>query len=176
MNHPTETSEIEQFKAYLQDLAAVMKTVGARTDWKYRGFEQLVLDCGTIMEPKPLPKTIKMGQPRLCYANCQQLALKNRSLTYVEGYAMAADVSLPLQHAWLLDTDGCAIDPTWETLGSCYLGIPLTTSWIKSIWHSRKQKGRTDELSILQGNYLEQFSIFKAGFPADALGDNSYTN
>ena len=37
MNHPTETSEIEQFKGYLQDLAAVMKTVGARTDWKYRG-------------------------------------------------------------------------------------------------------------------------------------------
>ncbi len=169
MNHPTETSEIEQFKGYLQDLAAVMQTVGARTDWKYRGFEELLLECGTVMQPKPLPKTLKLGQPRLCYANCQCLVLKNRSLTYVEGYAMAAGVPLPLQHAWLLDTDGCAIDPTWETLGSCYLGIPLATSWIKSIWDSRKQKGRTDELSIFQGNYIEEFSIFKQGFPADAV-------
>jgi hypothetical protein len=42
-------------------------------------------------------------------------------------------------------------------------------AWVKSIWNSRKQKGRTDELSILQGNYLEDFSIFKQGFPADAL-------
>lgn len=173
MHNQTETIEMQQFKGYLQDLAAVMKTVGARTDWKYRGFEQLVLECGTVMQPKPLPKTIKQGQPRLCYANCQRLVLRNRSLTYVEGYAMAQDVSLPLQHAWLLDADGCAIDPTWETLASCYLGIPLATAWVKSIWDSRKQKRRTDELSIFQGNYLEQFEIFKQGFPADALAETS---
>ena len=154
---------------YLQDLAAVMKNVPGRTDWKYRGFEELVLECGTVMEPKPLPKNIKRGQPRLCYANCQQLALKNRSLTYVEGYAMAQGVSIPLQHTWLLDANGYVIDPTWETPGCCYLGIAFKTAWIKSIWNSRKQKGRTDEMSILQGNYLEDFSIFKQGFPADAL-------
>lgn len=169
MNHQTETTEMQQFKRYLQDSAAVMKNLPGRTDWKYRGFEELVLECGTAMEPKPLPKKVKRGQPRLCYANCKQLVLKNRSLTYVEGYAMAVGVSLPLQHAWLLDTDGCAIDPTWETPGCCYLGIPLATTWIKSIWDSRKHKGRTDELSIFQGNYLEEFSIFKQGFPADAV-------
>lgn len=169
MHNLTETIEMQQFKGYLQDSAALMKTVGARTDWKYRGFEQLVLECGTMMEPKPLPKTIKMGQPRVCYANCQRLVLKNRSLTYVEGYAMAAGVSLPLHHAWLLDTDGYVIDPTWEPFGCCYLGIPLSTAWVKSIWNSRKQQGRIDELSIFQGNYLEEFSIFKQGFPADAL-------
>jgi len=169
MNNPTETTDIEQFKEYLQDLVAVMKKVPGRTDWKYRGFEELVLECGRVMEPKPLPKNIKQGQPKGCYANSQRLVLKNRSLTYVEGYAMAADVSIPLQHAWLLDTDGYVIDPTWETPGCCYLGIAFRTAWIKSIWNSRKQKGRTDELSILQGNYLEDFSIFKQGFPADAL-------
>jgi hypothetical protein len=169
MNNLTETTEIEQFKGYLQDLAAVMKKVPGRTDWKYRGFEELVLECGRVMEPKPLPKNIKQGQPRLCYANCQQLALKNRSLTYVEGYAMAAGVSIPLQHAWLLDANGYVIDPTWETPGCCYLGIAFRTAWVKSIWNSRKQKGRTDELSLFQGNYLEDFSIFKQGFAAEAL-------
>jgi len=169
MNNPTETTDIEQFKGYLQDLAAVMKKVPGRTDWKYRGFEELVLECGRVMEPKPLPKNIKQGQPKGCYANCQRLVLKNRSLTYVEGYAMAADVSIPLQHAWLLDADGYVIDPTWETSGCCYLGIAFRRAWVKSIWNSRKQKGRTDELSILQGNYLEFFSIFKQGLPADAI-------
>jgi hypothetical protein len=169
VNNPTETTDIEQFKGYLQNLAAVMKKGPGRTDWKYRGFEELVLECGRVMEPKPLPKNIKQGQPRVCYANCQRLILKNRSLTYVEGYAMAQGVSIPLQHAWLLDTDGYVIDPTWEPSGCCYLGIAFRTAWVKSIWNSRKQKGRTDELSILQGNYLEDFSIFKQGLPADAL-------
>jgi hypothetical protein len=169
VNNPTETTDIEQFTGYLQDLAAVMKNVPGRTDWKYRGFEELVLECGRVMKPKPLPKNVKRGQPRLCYANCQRLVLKNRSLTYVEGYAMAAGVSIPLQHAWLLDADGYVIDLTWEPSGCCYLGIAFQTAWVKSIWNSRKQKGRTDELSILQGNYLEDFSIFKQGFPAEAL-------
>jgi len=169
MNNPTETTDIEEFKRYLQDLATVMKKVPGRTDWKYRGFEELVLECGRVMEPKPLPKNVKQGQPRVCYANCQRLVLKNRSLTYVEGYAMAQGVSIPLQHAWLVDANGYVIDPTWETPGCCYLGIAFRTAWVKSIWNSRKQKGRTDELSILQGNYLEDFSIFKQGFPADAL-------
>ena len=169
MNNPTSTTEIEEFKGYLQDLVAVMKKVPGRTDWKYRGLEELVLECGRVMEPKPLPKNIKPGQPSFCYANCQRLVLKNRSLTYVEGYAMAQDVSIPLQHSWLLDANGYVIDPTWQPFGCCYLGIPLATSWVKSIWNSRKQKGRTDELSILQGNYLEEFSIFKQGFPAEAL-------
>ncbi|MCY7385812.1 MAG: hypothetical protein LH628_25255 [Microcoleus sp. CAN_BIN18] len=169
MNNLTETTDIEQFKGYLQDLVAVMKKVPGKTDWKYRGFEELVLECGRVMEPKPLPKIIKQGQPRLCYANCKELALKNHNLTYVEGYAMAQGVSIPLQHAWLLDTDGYVIEPTWEPPGCCYLGIPLATAWIKLIWNSRKQKKCTDELSILQGNYLEDFSIFKQGFPVDAL-------
>lgn len=113
-----------------------------------------------------IPARLRRGG---CQANCQRLVLKKRSLTYVEGYAMAQNVSLPLHHAWLLDTDGHVIDPTWDTPGSCYLGIALATSWIKSIWNSRKQKGCTNELSILQGNHLEDYSIFKQGFPAEAL-------
>ena len=167
MHNPTETTNIEQFKGYLQDLAAVIQTVGARTDWKYRGFEQLVLECGTMMELKPLPKTIKMGQPRLCYANCQQLALKNRSLTYVEGYAMAAGVSLPLHHAWLLDTDGYAIDPTWDSPG-CYFGVPLSTAWVESVLATRNH---LDNLSIFDGNYIEKFSLLKDGLPIDAFAN-----
>ena len=167
MHNPTETTNIEQFKGYLQDLAAVIQTVGARTDWKYRGFEQLVLECGTMMELKPLPKTIKMGQPRLCYANCQQLALKNRSLTYVEGYAMAAGVSLPLHHAWLLDTDGYAIDPTWDSPG-CYFGVPLSTAWVESVLATRNH---LDNLSIFDGNYIEKFSLLKDGLPVDAFAN-----
>lgn len=67
MDNQTETTEMQQFKGYLQDLAAVMKNIPGRTDWKYRGFEELVLEYGTTMQPKPLPKTIKLGQPRLCY-------------------------------------------------------------------------------------------------------------
>src|SRR4028119_1559046 len=125
------TTETEQFKAYLQELVELMDKVPGRVGWRYRGFEDLALKCGKIMEPKPLPKNIELGQPRLCYANSQRLAFKNRSITYVEGYAMAQGVSFPLHHAWLLDSDGYAIDPTWEPYGCCYLGVSLATPWGK---------------------------------------------
>lgn len=159
----------EELKEHLQDLTTLMGKLPSRNDWVYRGYEDLILQCGRVMEPKPLPKNIKPGQPRLCYANSQHLVFKNPALTYVEGYAMAQGVSFPLHHAWLLDADGYAIDPTWEPYGCCYLGVPLAASWVKSILKSRRQLGRTDELSILQGNYLEGFFILKQGYPTEAL-------
>ena len=121
MNNPTETTDIEEFKGYLHDLAAVMKKVPGRTDWKYRGFEELVLECGRVMEPKPLPKNMKQGQPRVCYANCQRLVLKNRSLTYVEGYAMAAGC---LSRC---NTLGCSM--LTDTLSTRLGNIPAVAIW-----------------------------------------------
>ena len=102
-----------------------------------------------------------------CQWNCQQLAFADSSLTYVEGYALHADVGFPISHAWLLAPDGYAIDPTWDSVG-CYFGVPLSTTWVQSVLAARN---RMDNLSIFDGNYIEKFSLLKEGLPMNALAN-----
>ena len=159
---------LSQLKQYLQDRAFIIRKIYSKPDFKYAGFEELVLDCGTVMEAKPLPATLKRGMPKSCYWNSQQLAFKRKSLTYVEGYALAEDVPMAVAHAWLLTPEGYAIDPTWESPGICYLGIPFSTKWFKSVLVSRRERGRGDDISIFESNYLEGYSLLKQGLPRDA--------
>jgi hypothetical protein len=164
----TEEQRLSQLKQYLQDRADLIRKLHSKPNCQYAGFEELVLDCGTTMEAKPLPKNIKRGLPKSCYWNSQQLAFKRKSLTYVEGYALAEDVPMAVAHAWLLTPEGYAIDPTWETPGICYLGVPFSTEWVKSVLKARKKRGRGDDLSIFECNYLEKYSLLKQGLPTDA--------
>ena len=167
-NLTTEEQRLSQLKQYLQDRADLIRKLHSKPDCQYAGFEELVLDCGTTMEAKPLPKNIKRGLPKCCYWNSQQLAFKRKSLIYVEGYALAEDVPMAVAHAWLLTPEGYAIDPTWETPGICYLGVPFSTEWVKSVLKARKKRGRGDDLSIFECNYLEEYSLLKQGLPTDA--------
>jgi hypothetical protein len=67
------------------------------------------------------------GEARMCFKNCLDLALAHPDqLTYVEGYAYAS-YPLPINHAWLITTDGQVVDPTWER-GSNYFGIAFKNS------------------------------------------------
>ncbi|WP_449416006.1 hypothetical protein [Phormidium nigroviride] len=166
MNDLTNTIEIE-LKEYLQNMVTLRQAY-ARNKTKYSCFEELVLDCGLIMIPQTFPAAFESGLPKSCYWNCQKLAFEHSSLTYVEGYALHADVGFPVAHAWLL-YQGQAIDPTWESLGSCYFGIPLSTKWVKSVLEFRKTISKIDDLSIFEGNYLERFSLLKDGIPPNAI-------
>ncbi len=164
----SEGQRLSQLKQYLQDRADLMRKLYSKPDSKYAGFEELVLDCGTVMEGKPMPATLERGLPKSCYWNSQQLAFKRKDLIYVEGYVLAEDISFPIAHAWLLTPEGHAIDPTWESPGICYLGVPFSTKWVKSFLKARKKRGRGDDRSIFESNYLEEYSLLKQGLPDDA--------
>ncbi len=84
MNKVTETISGQQIKECLEAVVAATGVPPASAHWKYQRYEELVLDCGFIMEPKPLPKTIEPGAPQFSYWNCQQLAFADNSLTYAE--------------------------------------------------------------------------------------------
>jgi hypothetical protein len=129
-----------ELQQYLQDRADLIRKFSSKPAYLESGFEELVLDCGTVMEAKPMPPTLKRGLPKSCYWNSQQLMFKRKSLTYVEGYALAEDVPMAVAHAWLLTPEGYAIDPTWETPGICYLGVPFSTEWVKSVLKARKKE------------------------------------
>lgn len=152
----------EQLKDFLKGIS-LMRSQKKEPGWKFSCYEELYLKYGIFMEPGIAPEDIK-GAPSRCYYNCHQLIRKReyKNLTYVEGYAIALDVSFPINHAWLMDSDGCAIDPTWRETGLLYFGIPLNNSWVKSFIKARP---RNYDLSIFTGNYLEDFSLLKEGLP-----------
>jgi hypothetical protein len=166
MNDRTETISEQQVKEYLESVVAATIVPPKRANWKYKRNEELVLHCGFPMEWKPLPETIAPVEPGFCYWNCQQLALANINLTYVEGYALDAGVGFPIAHAWLLDTDFRAIDPTWNSQAS-YFGIPFDAAWVRSFLAVRRRDD--NNLSIVDGNYLDDFSLLRDGLPAGAL-------
>ncbi len=168
MTNLTQTVSGEQIKRYLQAVVAAMEVPPIRANWMYQRYEELVFQCGFPMEPKPLPPTVEAGVPKFGYWNCQQLAFASDSLTYVEGYALHADVGFPISHAWLLTPDGYAIDPTWDAPG-CYFGVPLSTAWVQSVLTTRTRM--MDNLSIFDGNYIEEFSLLKEGLPIDAFAN-----
>lgn len=161
---------IEKLRQSLSDRVRLIQNIGS-SSWKYRCFEELVLDLGYSMSVKPLPAYIQRGRPKSCFFNCQKLALEREDLIYVEGYAIPASVPVTLAHAWLLTPDGRAIDPTWENtgLGQAYLGVSLSTNWVNSFVNRRGPRGREMILSVFEGNYLEDYSLLKEGLPLEAL-------
>jgi hypothetical protein len=163
-----QQQNILTLRQLLKDQVNLTRKVKSYTDWKYNGFEELVLDCGTEMEATSLPKNMERGKPKNCYFNCQQLLKLHSGLTYCEGYALSNTIVIPLAHAWLISPEGKAIDPTWETPSSAYLGVAFSTKWIRAFLKSRQQKSRNNDLSIFECNYLEDFSFLKQGLPLEA--------
>jgi hypothetical protein len=64
VNNATATISGEQIKQYLQAVVAAVEVPPARAHWKYQRYEELVLDCGFIMEPQPLPEMMEPGAPQ----------------------------------------------------------------------------------------------------------------
>ncbi|MDL5055403.1 hypothetical protein QQ056_17880 [Oscillatoria laete-virens NRMC-F 0139] len=160
-----------QLRQYLEDRAALLRKMRGHLGWKYTGIEELILSYGVEMSAIPLPVNVPPGRQKTCYHTCQQLSFSRKDLTYVEGYALCAEVDFAVEHAWLMNSKGEVIDPTWNPPGLAYLGIPLKTKWLKSILNSRKhpKTGEITNLSIFEGNYLEEFSLLKQGIPPEAI-------
>ncbi|MBE9040702.1 hypothetical protein IQ235_07905 [Oscillatoriales cyanobacterium LEGE 11467] len=159
------SDSLTQIQSYLQQRVEQMRKYG-RPDRKYCCFEELILDRGVAMTAASKPPKLKRGLPKSCYYNCQQVAFGRKTLTYVEGYAISADIPMAIAHGWLANDKGEAIELTWEEPGIAYLGIPFSTKWVKAFL---KQRNRPDSLSIFEGNYLEEFSLLKDGIPTEAI-------
>lgn len=125
-----ETTEIDgDIATYLQFVSNVSRSQ-QRAGWRYSSYEGLVLDLGQTFE------SAKWDYPEqelgACYENSvlALLELGNEHLFYCEGWACSPKLPLPIQHAWLVDDQGHAYDPTWET-GGTYYGVPVKLSYVK---------------------------------------------
>ena len=158
---------INEIFELIEKRAALMKEINANPGWKYRGFDELILNCGREMELDE-NSSIEQGIPKNCYWNCQQLVSKQPELIYCEGFAVSQNLGFPVPHGWLLNSTGKVVEPTWESPCVAYLGVAFSWNWVRSLLKSRRQRGNKNELSVFECNFLEDHSFLKQGWPPDA--------
>ncbi len=157
-------------KQLLRKCSEVMQNTGKNSKYKYRTFYELVLELGQEMKPAITSKELR-GEPKNCYGNCQTLAFIEPELTYCEGFALSNSIDFPVSHAWLLDQSGKVVEVTWEEPGRAYLGITFSTAFVKSILKKREEREKSNYLSLMESNHLENYSFLKYGIPSEALAN-----
>ena len=129
---------MNQYEFEESQITDTLKTMLPCPPDKYFGPVQALLSYGQIMATvAKRPSWMVPGTKRECYANCvkaliSQHGLQDGELSYAEGYAKIKDtVWLPVQHAWLVDSEGRVIDPTWEDASNhVYFGVSFKTSFV----------------------------------------------
>lgn len=114
------------FRSMIEHERDLIGTFREGTTDHYLCLQDFVLREGELFERivDPYPEErYPRGEPRACFRNATTLALENRELTYVEGYAYA--LLFPMLHAWCVTADDEVIDPTWDehNPGQHYLGV-----------------------------------------------------
>lgn len=109
----------------------------------YWGVEDFVLQNG-IQFTKFTKKNVKRGTMKECYRNAYLASLHNKTLVYVEGYAIPANVPLPLAHAWCVDMEGHIHEVTWPEKGLDYFGVPFDFKYLTKAILKRKMYGIID--------------------------------
>lgn len=85
---------------------------------------------GRAFQAQALPPGYAKGEPRACYRNAAELAMRDPALTYCEGYARPQNL-IPVHHAWCVTADGSVVDPTWPHCATAqYFGLALDTTWL----------------------------------------------
>lgn len=87
------------------------------------------LYCSIPFPTAPHAKYYPQGIRKQCYKNAANLAISDKSLTYVEGWAFSG--LIPVEHAWCVDARGNVVDTTWGyEPDTQYLGVPVHTRYL----------------------------------------------
>jgi hypothetical protein len=125
---------IEELKGYL-DILSVMEGRGrtslADKGYKYTSIPGLLLAEGQWFTPIKRPPWMRKMPDKACFENATAMATMHKEYRYAEGYSFSL---IPTLHAWLVDPDGNAVDPTWREPGAAYLGIIFPVEEVRANW------------------------------------------
>lgn len=119
----------------------------------YISIEDFVLQHGNWYEPIASKKIFPRGREKQCLKNATQLVLNHKGFRYVEGFAQAFE-GLTVYHAWCIDDLNHIVEPTWDSLGTGYLGICFNIEFLKATILRRGKYGIID-------NYEEKFPLLQ---------------
>lgn len=188
-NEPRRQIDVD-LENFVKSFDLLINKQQPRADLKYKSLYDLFLREGRVYDASPYTaaeeKTILQAFKRVghtpeirqCFYNSQALALSG-PLGYAEGYFVATDLPVPLEHAWNTLPSGKAVDVTvrrGEESGTCdpkkllerakrnqrdnaYMGIEFPRELINKTWLKTGQA----RMLLEEHDVLEQ--IFERGYP-----------
>ncbi|WP_326957556.1 hypothetical protein [Amycolatopsis sp. NBC_01286] len=120
-----------------------------------------MLEHGRWFTPTSLPPDRPRGEPQRCYRNAS-LHSETYGLVYVEGFAIHTS-GFPAPHAWCARLDGTVEDPTWNTDGHAYLGLPFTADYLHD------HETRAGMHTVLFDQHRTGWALLTHGVPANSL-------
>jgi len=94
------------------------------TEGSRHAIEGWLLERGEEFEGVARPSWLRRKQPKACFRNSYELALRRSGdLTYCEGFVVTV-VPLLIHHAWCVNGDGQVVEPTLaDPVGASYFGV-----------------------------------------------------
>jgi len=146
---------------YLVQMAEMMEKVHSHnkttlTGWKFHSLEAFVLGVGSEHIFAPLPKSVRKGRFKECFADAHKLATRTpERYVYCEGYATSGII--PVLHGWCLDLKrNVVVDRTWhDNRGQGYFGVSLRLDFVNAVMIRTGVYGVLGNLWMLKG---EQFN------------------
>ena len=132
--------------SYIGDTESPERPVTNKKDLliKTRGLEHLFLDFEKVNTSHNYP-----GKLGYCYMYAYRACCTDDNLIYCEGYAMSADLSIPIFHAWCVDKNTHeVIDPAWKDkiCKTVYCGLPLNFQFVNQVMVQTGHYGIIEEL------------------------------
>lgn len=169
-NHQIDTTVdpyLERLVAFIQMNAEMERDFGPA---------QALLRHAKIFEPADTnPAWYTRHPAKQCFDNATQvlisrLAAGDTIVRYAEGYAMNAELAIPMQHAWLVDADDKVIDPTWrDAADNLYFGIVFETSFVLNLLRIKKSAGILVDAVGMRRHYGKP-ELFEPGiFPCPSV-------
>lgn len=155
--------------SHLEWVAKMARIHKAQDDWAYLNLSSFVLARGRAYTAAPRPKGMRKMTNKLCFRNALYTVWEDRSLTYVEGYALAFN-GIPCEHAWAVRPDGTVVDPTWYDPDlAAYYGVEIPLD----IVHGRII--RNNVFGILVNDWRNDCAILRTGRfePLDRLEEEA---
>jgi hypothetical protein len=107
----------------------------ARAQFSRSKFDLWLTEHGCQYEVDEKTYRGRRMEMRQCFANSSRLAIKDRSLTYCEGYISVHGI--PIHHAWVIDKNDKVRDPTLKLDKTMpvreYFGVPFTVEYLTKV-------------------------------------------